>query len=325
MIRRAIKICSAIFASIGLNACADIGHSGQDGKLEGFVVHAHRDRGDIATYAYIVETSNHSVLIDAGFSAVAGEEIQTMLSDIGKPVAAVLLTHAHPGHYGGVTAAVGDDIPVLAGVGVARQFSEYDKKFGALTGGLMPTIRRGADVIYGHGQSLTVDAVNFTLNVMGPGEAEVDTWWRVSDGDQEAAFTGGLTTYEVHPILTGHSGAWIRSLGIMKREIVPETPIYPGYNPNAKAPSQPFGYQELLDWQIQYLTDYRNAVATVAQNRVIMTDGELSEVENRMRALYPDNRSSIFVTLGAETVAAELALEAALKRADDRLRSLFGG
>ena len=306
--------CIALF----LSAC-----SNEYAEAEDFSVHAHRDKGEIATYAYIVETSQHSVLVDAGFSAAAGEEIKTILDEIGKPVAAVLLTHAHPGHYGGITAAVGTNVPVIADVGVARQFSEYDEKFQKLTGGGLPENRRGPDTIYGHGQSLRIDSVDFTLNAMGPGEAEVDTWWSVSQDDKKAVFAGGLIAYEIHPILTGHSGSWINSLKIMREEIAPLTPIYPGYNPRAENIAQVAGHHELIEWQIEYLNNYRSVVADVAEGRVQLSDAELTSITNKMNDLYPDNRALIFIQLGAETVAAELALQAALDRTDLRFQELF--
>jgi glyoxylase-like metal-dependent hydrolase (beta-lactamase superfamily II) len=49
-----------------------------------------------------------------------------MIEQTGKPLTAVLLTHAHVDHYGGAFVLKAQGAELIAGRGVARQLVEFD-------------------------------------------------------------------------------------------------------------------------------------------------------------------------------------------------------
>ena len=68
--------------------------------------------------AYLVETSDGIVAVDGTLTVTDGRALRTRRETLGKPLLAVLVTHAHPDHYGGIVELVGsDNVPVVATAG----------------------------------------------------------------------------------------------------------------------------------------------------------------------------------------------------------------
>ena len=69
--------------------------------------------------AYLVETGEGVVAVDGTLTVSDGRALRAQLESLGKPLAAVLVTHSHPDHYGGIGELVADgDVPVIATDGV---------------------------------------------------------------------------------------------------------------------------------------------------------------------------------------------------------------
>ena len=55
--------------------------------------------------AHVIEGPTGLVLVDGGWTPEAGQDIRALLTSLGKPVQAVLLSHFHPDHWAGLAAA----------------------------------------------------------------------------------------------------------------------------------------------------------------------------------------------------------------------------
>lgn len=55
--------------------------------------------------AHVVEGPTGLILVDGGWTAESGREIRALVDGLGKPLRAVLLSHFHPDHWSGLTAA----------------------------------------------------------------------------------------------------------------------------------------------------------------------------------------------------------------------------
>ncbi len=275
----------------------------------------------------MIETSDHVVAIDAGFSEADARAIEEIAAGLGKPLRAVLLTHAHIDHYGGAYHLRGADVPIIAGASVARHLDEYDAINHARFGGVPPTPPLDIDVL-GNGGRLVVDGVTFELHEVGPGEAHADTWWLVSHGDRHAAVIGDLAMYGIPPFLqSGQSGPWIRSLARLRDELPADAEVYIGHDlAGAEGAAPPRG-AEILDWQIARLTAFRRAVADVTGRTRLLTAAEVDQVVERLHEDAPENRTDFdfLIRTSANVLAAELILELERERFEAALRAFLSG
>src|SRR5262245_20967467 len=77
---------------------------------------AHRcEAGVFPVNASLIKTSTRIVVVDATLSVSDGKNVRSRVEVLSKPLAAVIITHAHPDHCGGVSLLLGDlDVPVYA-------------------------------------------------------------------------------------------------------------------------------------------------------------------------------------------------------------------
>src|SRR5689334_13972706 len=90
----------------------------------------HRFAGQAAgtpVNAYLVEGLAGVVAVDATLTVSDGRGLRGRVDALGKPLLGVVLTHAHPDHYGGLVELVrGLDVPVVATRGVAEAIRRDD-------------------------------------------------------------------------------------------------------------------------------------------------------------------------------------------------------
>ncbi|MGH2617652.1 MAG: MBL fold metallo-hydrolase, partial [Thermomicrobiales bacterium] len=79
-------------------------------------IHTHASgEGGIFANAYLVETADGVVAIDSLLTRGESRALRAEIEALGKPLLAVLITHAHPDHVAGLTELVGErDVPMLA-------------------------------------------------------------------------------------------------------------------------------------------------------------------------------------------------------------------
>jgi glyoxylase-like metal-dependent hydrolase (beta-lactamase superfamily II) len=58
--------------------------------------------------AYIVEGRSGSVVLDSTLTVSDGRALRARVDELGKPLLGVVITHAHPDHYGGLVELVRD-------------------------------------------------------------------------------------------------------------------------------------------------------------------------------------------------------------------------
>ena len=67
------------------------------------------------------------MVIDATLTVTDGRALRACVEQLGKPLLGVVLTHAHPDHYGGLVELVrGLDVPVFASEGVGAVIRRDD-------------------------------------------------------------------------------------------------------------------------------------------------------------------------------------------------------
>src|SRR5436190_3832670 len=91
--------------------------------------------GEAGIYAnaYIIETRQHVVIVDTTLLTSSSQALRAKIDAIGKPLAAILITHGHPDHYNGITNVInGKPVDVLSTTGVLDVVKTHDAQKEAL-------------------------------------------------------------------------------------------------------------------------------------------------------------------------------------------------
>src|SRR5262245_38865236 len=115
--------------------------------------------------AYLIETRKSVIVVDATLGVSDGKSLRSRVEALGKPLAAVIITHSHPDHYGGVTSLLdGADVPVYAVAGVndviRRDDATKEQILRPMFGDEWPAVRTFPSRIVQGGERVTIaDAV----------------------------------------------------------------------------------------------------------------------------------------------------------------------
>jgi glyoxylase-like metal-dependent hydrolase (beta-lactamase superfamily II) len=254
--------------------------------------------------AYLVETAHGVVAVDALLTETDSKALRARVQSLGKPLLAVLITHGHPDHYNGVTNLVATDaVPVIATAGVDRVIRESDaskeRQWKPMFGDEWPVRRTFPTRIARDGETMMFDGLSFTVHDLGPGESHSDSIW-IMGGAIPTAFIGDVVLNRVHAYTSdGHTAAWLKNLERVRGLVAGAGTIHPGHGEPGSA--------DILDWQREYLTVYRNEVAGLAKGRASLTEHEKGLLVSRMRDHLPTDKLEFLIGLGADTVAAELS------------------
>ena len=252
--------------------------------------------------AYLVETPRGVVVIDTTLTVSDGLALRRRVEEIGKPLQAVLVTHAHPDHYGGAVELIGrDEIPFVAAEGVAAVIRRDDEVkeqiIRPMFGEEWPRERRFPDQTATDGQTLSFDGVPFTLLDLGPGESPHDSVWLVGE-DRMTAFAGDSAYEHMHCYLAdGYWEPWLANIARLRSELSPAARVHFGHGePRSSAP---------FDWQETYINTFIDAITSAD-----WTDREQAKaaVIARMTDYLPVSDLRFLMELSIEPVATQLGL-----------------
>jgi glyoxylase-like metal-dependent hydrolase (beta-lactamase superfamily II) len=266
-------------------------------------VRVHRHVGSaMPVNAYLIETPGGLVVVDSTLTVSDAAALRRRADALDKPLRAVLITHAHPDHYGGGVSLVGsDEIPIVAAEGVDAVIRRDDEaKEGILRpmfGDEWPRERRFPNQTVGDGESISFDGVSFTLMDLGPGESPHDSVWLVGE-ERRVAFAGDTAYQHMHCFLAdGYWEEWLANIGRLRTELAPDAELHFGHGDPAASP--PF------DWQERYIGAFLEAVQEVDWSD---RDAAKARVIGRMTDYLPSDELQFLMELSIEPVAAKLGL-----------------
>ena len=151
----------------------------------------------LAVNAYIVETVNGIVVVDATLLNSDSLNLRAKIDAIGKPLLAVLITHGHPDHIAGIGNVIqNDQVPVFALPSIVELMKSTEEAKHAQWSGMFGNdwINKWVypNELVQNGDKLSFDGLNFSVyDVGGGGDCEANSIWELENGTTQA-FVGDM-------------------------------------------------------------------------------------------------------------------------------------
>ena len=244
--------------------------------------------------AYLIETAGSVVAVDATLGVSDGRALRAKANEPGKPFAGVIVTHAHPDHYGAVGALVDGAVPIVAMAGtdaaIRRDDAAKEQILRPMFGDDWATTRTFPNRITGDGERVTLGDVTLRGVDVGPAESPHDSWWLLEGDGPPMVFVGDLIYSHMHSYLAdGFYEEWLANLERAKRELPADTTLHMGHGAPAKGLA-------LIDWQAGYIRRFLDEMAS-ARKRGLDGDALAAEVTERMRAFLATDDLLFLLTL----------------------------
>jgi glyoxylase-like metal-dependent hydrolase (beta-lactamase superfamily II) len=260
----------------------------------------HATGGGIPVNAYIVEGRSGTVVVDSTLTVSDGRALRSSVQELGKPLLGVVITHAHPDHYGGLVELVrGLDVPVFATAGVAGVIRRDDpikeQILRPMFGDEWAAQRAFPNQTVADGELVSLDGIRLRVTDLGPSESPHDSIWALEDSDRRV-FSADLAYDRHHCYLAdGFHQEWLASIARLRNELPQGVTLHPGHG-------EPCG-TEALDWQEGYVTTFLEAI-TAAD----WSDREVARaaVTARMLEFLPSGALQFLMELSIEPVAEQL-------------------
>jgi glyoxylase-like metal-dependent hydrolase (beta-lactamase superfamily II) len=267
--------------------------------------------GEVHATAFVIEGREGLVLVDSLLTVQGGEYVRAKIRELGKPLEAVVLTHGHPDHYGGLTSAIdGRELPVYAVRGVDDVIRRDDAGKADTLAALdirWPSRRTFPTHITADSETLTFRDISLTVREIGPAESDFDSVWIMDTEDVPAVFVGDLLTVGEHVYpADGNTANWIGAAAWLQQLLSTDAVLYAGHGDVATT--------EDVAWVVEYLTRYREEVSRLAEGGVRLTEAEKAKLSRVMIDFVGNDRNARWIEEGADAVAQELAMEGWRKR-----------
>lgn len=259
---------------------------------------------------YWMQVPQGLVVIDAGRNVSGGRRVVAEIRRNGRPVVAILLTHPHPDHVGGLGELhkAFPQAPIYASTAVANWMRSDPLKFYPLARQAdadFPEALTYPNKTFEAGTPLDVGGVRLETEQFEPGESETATaYYEPATG---ALFGGDLTSDRATPaLLEGNSCGWLTNLDRLQERFPDARTMHPGHG----TPGNP---DEQINAQRTYLKRFRGlvraAVDPSSSRGRRVTPEEQKSILSELTRLYPGYQSVASLTNLAELNVAAVARE----------------
>jgi glyoxylase-like metal-dependent hydrolase (beta-lactamase superfamily II) len=253
--------------------------------------------------AYIIESPGELVLVDTTLAVTDGRELRERLDALGKPLAGVVITHAHPDHYGALVEVLRgrEGTPVFATQGVKdaieRDDAAKEQILRPMFGDEWAARRAFPDTVVADGETVRLGGLELRVTDLGPGESPHDSIWTLND---TTVFSADVAYDNTHCYLAdGFHAPWRANIERLRSELPAGATLHPGHG-------EPCG-AEVLDRQQAYLETMLDAVLDADWDD---REAATAAVAARMRAHLPTETLAFLMELSIAPLAAQLAAAA---------------
>lgn len=268
-------------------------------------VHRQSISGSGSVNTYLIETQSSLIVLDTQRQISANAQALSQIEDIGKPVTHIIISHAHPDHFGGINAfkaAFPDAIVVMDAI-TAQTIADDVNGFSQMGTDFFGddfSARPQADMVLKDSDELVVDGVTFVSDVKV--DTEASSIMMIAVPEAQILFSSDLVAHEMHPFLVDADIAnWGATLRSLRREYTGYM-VYPGHGASDDAGA-------LFASQESYINDVTSiVVANAGTDRVLSAD-EKTRSAAEISAQYPGwtdvtGRADI-LQLNVEAIAAQ--------------------
>lgn len=258
--------------------------------------------------AYLVETAASVVAVDATLTMSTSRALRQRLDSLGKPLAAVLVTHPHPHHVAGLANLVRDDAtPIYATAGALALMKRLERpkreQWTPVFGAEWVPQWRYPNRSVADGERLHIDGIDYTAHDLGKGgDSDANAIWIARPRQAPAlgaAFMSDLLFNGVHSYLAdGGVLAWLANLERCRELCADLALALPGHGPAGQPGS-------LIDLQRDYLLRYCGTLLGLAAAGGV-NDAVRASLTEAMARHLPGAGLEFLVGMSADAVLAEL-------------------
>ncbi|GCE14810.1 MBL fold metallo-hydrolase [Tengunoibacter tsumagoiensis] len=234
--------------------------------------------------SYLVETAAGIVVIDTQFVLSQARAVKAQLDALGRPLAAIIITHPHPDHFNGTALLLEgrSNVPVYAtpltvqGIQAieAAKRTEWKGKYGDdypdqtyIPTHLIPS-----------GKTVAIGGLTWRFEDLGPGEAANETVIVVDEVN--ILFCGDVMYHHVHSwLVEGRSSAWLAQLGTVLQHYKGIERIYPGHG-------RPTTLRALND-EVDYINTYQSLVRAELERSGSISPESKAGIKAQILQRYP--------------------------------------
>jgi glyoxylase-like metal-dependent hydrolase (beta-lactamase superfamily II) len=229
--------------------------------------------------AYWIEARDGLVIIDAGRNVTGGRQIVDKISQTGQRIAAILLTHPHPDHVGGLGVLHEEfsDTPIYASEATDKWMRDDPLGFYPLARQAdpdYPSTLTYATETFAPDAEIHVAGITLHTAEFGPGESTTATVYY--EQSTRALFAGDVTGNHVTPaLIEGTSCGWLTNLATLSERFGDADTVYPGHGDPGPA-SQQIGEQR--DYLKRFRQSVRPAISPDSDAGTNVTDHETTHI-----------------------------------------------